>query len=259
MRRRTLIAVVTAVAALLLAAGAGGELIQKGNLRVSFSGTFSPKDLPRDRPAPVEVEVEGSIATTDDSRPPVLTQVEIGINRNGLISTRGLPICRASQLQSTTTAQALERCGPAKVGSGSFAGRIDFSGIDPVPARGRILAFNGRADGQRALLLQLYAGAPVEITFVVPLKIEDRPEGKFGTVLSAKLPVLAGGSATVTRIELKIGRTYTYKGQRRSFLSASCAAPAGFTAALFAFARGSFRFSDGKTVRISITRDCRVR
>lgn len=247
------------MAAALLATVASGELIQNGNLRVSFNGTFSPRDLPRDRPAPVEVEVEGSISTTDDSRPPVLTKVEIGINRNGLISTRGLPICQASQLQSTTTAQALERCGPAKVGSGRFAGRIDFSGVDPVPARGRILVFNGRAQGKRALLLQLYSGAPVEITFVVPLKLEDRSDGKFGTVLSAKLPVLAGGSATVTHIELKIGRTYSYKGQRRAFISASCAAPAGFTAAIFAFARGSFHFSDGKIVRVSITRDCRVR
>lgn len=259
MRRRIAIAATAALLAALAATAASGELIQKGNLRVSFDGDFAPKSLPRERPAPITVEVEGAIATTDQSQPPVLAEVEIGINRNGLISTRGLPTCTAAQLQSTTTAQALDRCRPAKVGTGRFAGRIDFPGVDPVPARGKIIAFNGIADGRRALLLQLYSGAPVEITFVVPLKIENRPGEKFGTVLAAKLPTLAGGSATVTQIELEVGRNYVYRGQRRSFLSASCAAPAGFTAGIFAFARGSFRFSDGKTVRVNLTRDCRVR
>lgn len=259
MRRRTAIAAVAAVAVLLTAATAGGELIQEGNLRVSFDGSFTPKSLPRDRPAPVTVAVEGAIATTDGSRPPVLQEVEIAINRNGLISTRGLPTCTTSQLQSTTTEQALERCRGARVGSGSFEARIDFTGAQPVPAHGKVLAFNGSVGGKPALLLQLYSESPVRIAFVVPLKIESRPKEKFGTVLSARLPTLAAGSATVTQIALKIGRTYGYRGQQRSFVSASCSAPAGFTAGIFAFARGSFRFSDGKTVRVALTRDCRVR
>lgn len=259
MRRRISIAALATLVAALAATVASGELIQKGNLRVSFDGDFTPKSLPRDRPAPIAVAVEGAIATTDQSQPPILTEVEVGINRNGLISTRGLPTCTAAQLQSTTTSQALDRCRPAKVGSGRFEGRIDFPNVDPVPARGRIVAFNGLAGGKRALLLHLYTGAPVEFTFVVPLKIESRPDEKFGTVLAAKLPTLAGGSATVTKIELEVGRNYTYRGQRRSFLSASCAAPPGFTTGIFAFARGSFHFSDGKTVRVNLTRDCRVR
>lgn len=259
MPRRIVIAAVVVLAVALAATVASGELIQKGNLRVSFDGDFAPKSLPRDRPAPITVEVEGAIATTDQSQPPVLTELEIGINRNGLISTRGLPTCTAAQLQSTTTAQALDRCRPAKVGTGRFTGRIDFPNVDPVPARGRIIAFNGIDDGKRALLLHLYTGAPVEFTFVVPLKIENRPGEKFSTVLAAKLPTLAGGSATVTKIELEVGRNYTYRGKRRSFLSAACAAPPGFTAGIFAFARGSFRFSDGKAVRVNLTRDCRVR
>jgi hypothetical protein len=259
MRRRTAIATISTTVLLLASAAASGELIQEGNLRVSFDGSFTPKALPRDRPAPVTVEVEGAIATTDGSRPPVLQSVEIGINRNGLISTRGLPVCTSSQLQSTNTEQALERCRGARVGSGNFEARIDFSGAEPVPAHGKIIAFNGSADGKPALLLQLYSESPVRIAFVVPLKIENRPDEKFGTVLSARLPTLAAGSATVTRIGLRIGRTYGYRGRQRGFLSASCSAPAGFTAGIFAFARGSFRFSDGKTARVALTRDCRVR
>ncbi|HEV7769271.1 MAG TPA: hypothetical protein VGO66_01290 [Solirubrobacterales bacterium] len=259
MRRGTVIVAVTAVAVLLTVATAGGELIQEGNLRVSFDGSFAPKSLPRDRPAPITVAVEGAVATTDGSRPPVLQEVEIGISRNGLISTRGLPTCTTSRLQSTTTEQALERCRDARVGSGSFEARIDFPGAQPVPAHGKVLAFNGEAGGKPALLLQLYSESPVRIAFVVPLKIESRPKEKFGTVLSTRLPTLAAGSATVTQIKLKLGRTYSYRGERRGFISASCSAPTGFTAGIFAFARGNFRFSDGKTVRVALTRDCRVR
>jgi hypothetical protein len=258
MRRRTLIVVTAVLVALLAATIASGELTQKGNLRLAFNGSFSPKDLPRDRPAPIAVEVEGSIGTTDETTPPVLQRVEIGINRAGLISTRGLPTCTASRLQSTTTAGALERCRPALVGHGSFSARIDGT-QGPVPASGKILAFNGRAGGKPALLLQLTSQAPVRIAFVVPLKIERRSDRKFGTVLAAQLPTLAAGAATVTSIKLVIARDYTYRGQRHSFLSASCAAPAGFTAAIFAFARGSFHFADGKTINISLVRDCRVR
>jgi hypothetical protein len=258
MRRGILIAVTSALAVLLAAAAASGELTQSGNLRLSFSGSFAPKSLPRDHPAPISVAVEGSVATTDESLPPVLQRVEIGINRAGLISTQGLPTCTAAQLQSTTLAAALERCRPALVGHGSFAARIDGT-QGPVPASGKILAFNGLANGRPALLLQLTSQAPVQIAFVVRLKIEQRPGKKFGTVLATRLPVLAAGAATVTGIKLTISRNYNYRGQRRSFLSASCAAPAGFNSAPFAFARGSFHFSDGKTVSVSLVRNCRVR
>lgn len=258
MRRGVLIAVTSALAVLLAAAAASGELTQTGNLRLSFSGDFAPKTLPRDRPAPISVAVEGSIATTDETPPPILQRVEIGINRAGLISTEGLPTCTAAQLQSTTQATALKRCRPALVGHGSFAARIEGS-QGPVSASGKILAFNGRAGGRPALLLQLSSGAPVQIAFVVPLKIEQRPGKKFGTVLATRLPVLAAGAATVTGIKLSVSRDYTYRGQHRSFLSASCAAPEGFNSAPFAFARGSFHFSNGKTVRVSLVRNCRVR
>ena len=257
MRIRALIAALAALGAMAVATAASGELAQKRNLRISFDGSFTPKALPRDRPAPVTVEVEGTVSTTAGSRPPVLERIEIGLNRAGLLTTEGLPICRASQLQATTTAAALARCRGALVGHGSFRGRINSQ--EAVPAGGKILAFNGRAGGRQALLLQLYSQAPVRIAFVIPLKIEQRADAKFGTVLFADLPVLASGAATVTDIKLRIGRDFTYRGQAQSFLSASCAAPAGFTAAIFAFARGSFYFSDGKKISAAIVRDCRVR
>lgn len=246
------------IAAVLLGGAARAEMGQVGTLRLSFDADFAPHSLPRERPVPVTVSVDGSIATTDGSHPPALRHLEIALNRNGRLSTRGLALCPSPALQSTTSETALERCAPAQVGRGSFRADLD-SEQAAIPVRGRILVFNSRHRGKPALLLHLYGTVPVQATFVLPLAISRRSEGQFGTVLATKVPALAGGLGSITDIELKIGRTYRYQGQPRSFISASCAAPAGFSSALFPFARGSFRFAGGQGLDIPLIRTCRVR
>jgi hypothetical protein len=259
MPRRLLLAMLLLVFALLGSSVASGELSQVGNLRISFRGNFSPRSLPRDRLAPVTVDVEGAISTTDGSHPPPVRQIEIGLNSNGRLSTVGLPACNSPTLQSTSTKTAIERCGGSLVGRGHFAADVQFSSSSPVPATGTLLAFYGKQGGHRALLLHLYATTPVQVTFVLPLKILHRSKGKFGTILAAKIPTLAGGLGSVTRIDLKLGREYTFRGRPRSFLSASCAAPRGFPGAVFTLARGSFSFADGRRLETTLARNCRVR
>lgn len=258
MRHRLVIPVLLMLAVLLGAGAARGELSQKGNLRISFDGDFTPRTLPRERPAPITVDVEGAIGTTDGSRPPALQRFEIELNRAGRVSTRGLPTCSMPLLQSTTSEAALARCRSAVVGRGRFSAAVE-SGGKLIPAGGRILAFNGTFRGGPAVLLHFYAAVPARVTLIMPLALTRKPKGEFGTVLETKIPVLAGGLASITKIDLKIGREYGYRGNRLSFISASCAAPAGFPGALFTFARGSFHFVDGRTIVTTLTRDCRVR
>jgi hypothetical protein len=259
MRRRFLIPVFLTIVGLLGAGLAEAELSQDGNVRISFSGDFSPRSLPRDRPAPVTIDVQGAIGTTDGSHPPAVRRIEIALNRHGRLSTEGLPTCSGPQLQSTSTEAALNRCRSALVGRGHFGAEVEFSSPEPIPATGTMLAFYGKSNGRRALLLHLYITTPVRTTFVLPLTISQRTKDLFGTVLSARIPTLAGGLGSVTQIDLKIGREYTYRGQTHSFLSASCPAPAGFTGASFTFARGSFHFADGKQIDTTLARACRVR
>jgi hypothetical protein len=259
MRPRLLIPTLLALLSLLGAGLAQAELAQDGNVRISFDGDFSPHSLPRERLAPVTIDVRGAIGTTDGTHPPAVRRIEFAINRHGKLSTRGLPACSGPLLQSTSTETALSRCRPALVGRGQFAANVAFPNAEPVLATGRMLAFYGRSGGKKAILLHLYATTPVRATFVLPLKISSRGNELFGTVLSAKIPTLAGGLGSVTEIDLKIGRSYTYRGQRRSFISASCPAPAGFPGAIFSLARGSFYFADGKKIQTTLARDCRVR
>jgi hypothetical protein len=244
----------------LLGAGlAQAELSQDGNVRISFNGGFTPHSLPRNRPAPITIDVQGAIGTTDGSHPPAVQRIEIALNRNGRLSTQGLPACTSPLLQSTSTETALKRCRPALVGRGRFEAEVEFSSNTPIDATGTMLAFHGKADGQRALLLHLYVTTPVRTTFVLPLKISHKAKGQFGTFLTAKIPTLAGGLGSVSQIDLTIGRNYTYHGQSRSFISASCPAPAGFPGAVFTLARGSFYFADGKKIDTTLARNCRVR
>jgi hypothetical protein len=257
MRRRFFIPALIVVLALGWATDSGAERVIKDGLELTFNADFTPHSLPRDRSAPVSVEVSGRIATTDGSHPPPLRWLEISIHRNGRLYSKGLPVCSAPILQSTSTEAALERCGRALVGRGSF--RADVQLGKEITASGRILAFNSRKRGKPALVLHLFAGVPVRFTLVVPLAIQHLPKGRFGTLLRAKIPRLGGGLGSVTEIDLTINRRYSYAGKRRSYVSAACSAPGDFTIAPFVFARGTFRFEGHSKISEDIERTCSVR
>jgi hypothetical protein len=259
MRPRLLLCLLLLACGLLGVGLAQAQFSQDGNLRISFSADFSPHSLPRNRPAPVTIDIRGKIGTTDGTHPPAVQRIEIELNRHGKLSTQGLPVCTGPLLQTTNSEVALQRCRPALVGSGKFGAEVDFPSTGTVLATGRLLAFYGKSGGHSALLLHLYITTPVRTTFVLPLKISHRDRDLFGTILAAKIPTLAGGLGSVTELDMTIGRNYTYRGQRRSFVSASCPAPAGFPGAPFSLARGSFEFVGGKRLDVTLSSDCRVR
>jgi hypothetical protein len=259
MRRRLPIFVLAALLALSAGAIAWAAVEKQGNVLVHFEAGFSPRALPRQTPAPIEVTIKGAVSTTDGSHPPPLKVLEIQLNRNGRLYTKGLPACSPSLLQSTSTREAKTRCGGALVGHGSFTADIALSGTKPVGASGEILAFNGRRGDKPALLLHFFGGAPVRFTLVVPLRIANRAAGEFGTVLQTRIPKLANGSGSITQIDLSLGRRWSFAGKRRSYLSAACPAPAEFTEVPFAFARARFRFEGHPEIRSELLKTCRVR
>jgi hypothetical protein len=258
--RRLLVSAVLALT--VLASGvvvARGELIQQGNLRVHFDGQLRPRALPREHRAPVNVTLEGAVSTADGTRPPQLREMTIAVNRAGVVSSTGLPTCSAPQLQQTSSEAALRACRPALVGRGRFAANVDFPGAPLIPARGEILAFNARIHGRPGMLLHLYGSTPVRAAFVLPFEISHRRQGRYGAVFSTRIPELASDLGYVTEIGMRIGRTYNYKGQRHSFISASCAAPVGFPGAIFPLAKATFSFANGQRLTTGLSRDCKVR
>lgn len=257
MRRRLPIFALAALLALSATAVAWATVEKQGNVLVHFEAGFSPRALPREAPAPIEVTIKGAVSTTDGSHPPPLKVLELQLNRNGQLYTKGLPVCSPSHLQSTSTREAKTRCGSALVGHGSFTADIAL-GSKPVAASGEILAFNGRRGDKPALLLHFFGGAPVRFTLVVPLQIAKRA-GEFGTVLRTRIPKLANGFGSITQIDLSLGRRWSFAGKRRSYLSAACRAPADFTVVPFTFARARFRFEGRPEIRADLLKTCRVR
>ena len=241
----------------LFALPAIAELTQKGPLRVSVSGKIAPQSLPRDGGAPVAVSFGGQIGTTQPQGPPQLRRITVEINRHGRLSGRGLPLCRERQIQPGTTEHALEACGPSLVGEGHFAANVKFPTQSPFPSDGKILAFNGRFEGKPAILAHIFGNKPLPISYVLPFVIH-RSKGTFGTVLEAFLPQATGNWGFVTGVEMTLQRRFVFEGERRSYLTAGCPAPAGFRSAFFPLARTSFSFAGGVTLTSLLTRRCTV-
>ncbi|HET7588757.1 MAG TPA: hypothetical protein VFK14_01015 [Solirubrobacterales bacterium] len=255
--KRALVAAALALCCFLLAAAANAELIERGDLFVRFQGGIFPKALPRQQKAPITVSIDGTIKTLSGDRPPALRFISIAINRGGQIETKGLPTCRRSFLEPATAKQALAACGPALVGEGRYAAALALPEQANFPLQGRLLAFNAVVDGKRAILAHVYGEDPVPNSRVFVFHIH-KTTGTFGTVLTASLPVSLNRHGYLKQISLDLRRDYVYRGRQRSYLSAACAAPAGFDSASFPFVRVGMTFSDGRKLASTLTRTCRV-
>jgi hypothetical protein len=252
-----LAAILTATVFVPTAPAAHAELTESGDLFVRFEGGIAPNALPRERPAPIEVSVAGTIKTLSGQRPPALRKIRIELNRGGVLDSRGLPTCRYNQLVATSPAQALEACRGALVGDGAYDAKTAFPEQATFPSQGHILAFNAIYHGHNAILAHIFGNDPVPITRIVIFHIR-RTAGTYGTVITGALPVSTNRYGYVQGIALRLHRRYVYRGRQRSYLSAACAAPAGFPSALFPFARASMTFADNRTLSSTLTRSCKV-
>jgi hypothetical protein len=256
-KRGTAAVTIVAIAMLSIAPIAGAELTESGNLFVRFQGGIDPVALPRSQRAPIAVSVTGRVKTLSGERPPALRGIEIELNRGGELDSDGLPVCRYSQLVAVGPVRALEACSGALVGEGSYLAKTAFPEQATFPSDGHILAFNGVYRGREVILAHVYGTNPVPITRIIVFYIH-RHGGTYGTVIKGSLPDAVNHYGYVVEIALRLHRNYTYHGRQRSYLSAACEAPSGFTVATFPFARASMTFADGRSLTSTLTRSCRV-
>lgn len=235
---------------------ARGERSQYGTLIVSLDGGLSPLTLPRERTAPVAVDLTGSLQTEDGSPLPRVTEVELGLPQQGVLSTYGLPTCSHRRLLVTSSADALRACHDALVGRGQVDLTVQVPHQEPLAVHTRLLAFNARIDGRRAVLIHAYTPKP-PLSVVLPFSLRHS-SGRFGMTLAAQLPAL-GEWARVAEFKMVLSRLYTYRGRRHSYLGASCPIPKRLTAGFFSFARISYKLADGRRVSTAIVRSCRAR
>lgn len=246
-----------AVLALAVAGEATGERHQQGNLIVSLDGGLRPLKLPRDRPAPVAVDLEGGLKTDDGTELPRVTRIELGMPTQAVFDTRGLPVCSPRRLRYTTPAEALEACGGARIGEGQLEAKVVAPNLSPLTIRARLLAFNGRVGGRRAVILHAYS---THLPIAVVLRfLVHRSGGRLGKTLVAELPGALGPWPRFARFEMRLGRRFRQGGEEHSYLRASCPIPRSLTAGFFSLARADFTLADGGTIGTGITRGCRAR
>jgi hypothetical protein len=224
MGRRTMgLLALTALLALGTAAiaNAAKTTIRAGNLILTFGSTISPNALPKAEFAPVTATIEGEISTTDKTHPSAFRETVVDVDRDFKVSVRGLPVCKAVQLEATDTKAARRACGATTLGSGLAHAEIAFP-EQPVPIKvtSPITVFNGGEKGGKiTLLIHTFITVPVPAAIVTQVTIQRKGSGLHSV---AKVPVIAGGSGSALDFKFKLGRTYTYKGRRASFLEARC-------------------------------------
>jgi hypothetical protein len=251
--------VVATALVLCLSITAQAEVSRHGDLVVSFESGVSPRTLPRHDPAPVAVSVSGKIrgSGTRGTVLPQLRTISIAVNRGGLFDVKGLPTCVVNLIQPATEAEAHKVCGDAIVGSGHVALQVHLPAQRPFSVQATLLAFNAPArHGHNLMLAQVYSKHPLG-AFILPFTFRSAG-GAFGTVMSTALPRSAREWAYLTHFDMTLQRTYEFNGRRRSYVSAACAAPAGFGGAVFPFAKASYGFDNGQTVTTTVVRSCHV-
>lgn len=248
-RKPILLIALVAMLALTLAAVALGSPNRKvwcaGNICIADDGGISPEALPKHGKAPVTARLNAEVSTRDGSHPTPFKSMDLKIDRTISLDAEGLPVCHAGQIEASTTATVKQVCGDAIVGSGKAEVEVAFPEQAPFRSTGPLVLFNGGVNGAvTTLLLHAYVNVPAPTAIVVKAKITKIHEGQFGMRIQAEVPKIAGGAGSVTMFDLHVGRRYTYKGKKKSFLSASC--PTGVWVA-----KGQASFTDGTTLAIN--------
>jgi hypothetical protein len=223
LRKKRLIVATAIVALLLCAATAYGLTIRAGELILNADGGFTPTALPKHENAPITIHGGGKLSTVSGALPPIVETLNIEFDRHGEVQTTGLEVCTAPKLQATTTPAARRACPNAIVGKGEGHAIVQFPEQKPIPISSPITIFNGpKVHGDDTILAHAYTTVPVPTTFVVPVVIERIHKGVYGYRTKARIPRIAGGAGHPISGSLKIGRKWTYKGVKHSYVSARC-------------------------------------
>ncbi len=249
---RRLLGIGALLACVLYTGVAGAALVRIENLILTADGGFTPQLLPRRSFAPIEFKGRADLKAVDGGVPPAVQRIVLDFDRDGRLSTAGLPACDPALLAEATPAVARSRCPKAIVGSGRVAALIAREGLPPQEASSPLTIFNGpRREGRPTAILHARTAVPSVQTFVITVPIERR-RGDFRYRATIDVPQIAAGLGVLTHIDATIGRRYRFRGSRRSYVSARCSDNVLRT-------HGRLTFAEGLVIDGSIDRACTFR
>jgi len=234
-----------ALIALTVASIAGAEKpvkVRAGNLELTFNGGLTPKAVSKTKLTPVTLNVSGKIRTVDGTHPAAMKEFDLEADKNTGVDVTGLPVCKASQLQSQDTKHAEAICKSAIIGSGRAIASIAFPEQAPIPADSKIIAFNGGVQGGvTTFYIHAYLTVPTPAAIVSTVKIKKIHNGRYGIGSVTTIPKIAGGSGSVTDFNLTINK--------KGVILAKC--PDGKIQA-----HGTAVFTDGTRASAEVIRTC---
>jgi hypothetical protein len=248
---KRLLAAGALICCVIFAGAANAALVRVGNLVLTADGGFKPSTLPRSSYAPINFDGEANLRAVDGSVPPALQRLMLDFDRDGRLSTAGLPVCQPGALEEATTQEARNRCPDAIVGTGHASVAIGGGG-QPLVVSSSLTFFNGpRLAGKPTVIMHARITVPAVQNFVITIPIEKRA-GRYRYRATVDLPPIAGGHGSLTHLDASIGKRYRSGGQERSYVSARCSDGVFST-------RGRFTFADGTVIDGSVEKGCTVR
>jgi hypothetical protein len=240
----TALAALIAVSLVGVATGANTPVtVQQGNLKFTFNGGFSPTTLPKNKLAPISLQASGKIETLDGTHPPALKEAIVETDKNGTISTKGIPVCTSSKLQARDTKAADQVCGKTIIATGQTTVEVQFPEQRPIDVNSKLLVINGgTSGGKTTLYIHAFFSAPVTGAIVTTVKIKKVKNGRYGLKSVATIPKIANGSGSVKTFNLTINK--------KGVLMAKC--PDGKLQA-----NATSIFADGTKASAAIIRTCK--
>lgn len=253
-KRLILIASLAALVAIAIpvSAATAGETVTgpDGNTQ-SVEASVTPKALYKKIASPASLFVDVKTGATAGIPNPAVHDV-IDFDQNLALATKGLATCNPSALQNTTTEAAERACGSAKIGSGTATTLLPLGALYTEPTV--VTAFNGVPQGGKpVVLLHAYGTLPLQTTLVLVGVVSNYGKEGYGPRLDVTVPPIAGGVGVITDFNVKIQKSWTYKGKKTSFVNAKCPASRKLKY------RGAFTYQDGTTIDAAHTQACTLK
>lgn len=243
--------VALAAVAALLGGVASAAVVKVGDLVLRADGGFTPQKLPRKAFAPIDFRGHADLSTRSGAMPPMLQRAVIDFDRDGRLSTAGLASCSADRVAEASPEAARRTCRAAIVGKGRIGALVSVAGQPAVAVESPLTLFNGpRQGGEATVVAHAQITSPILQTFAIVIPVERRP-GRFRWRATLDVPPIAPGlgAGALTHVDARIGRRYTFKGVRRSYVSARCGDNILET-------HGRFAFADGTIVAGTVMKGC---
>jgi hypothetical protein len=219
---------VIALAVALVSVGVASMASAAPNIQL-IRGAFTPKKLPKNKRVPISLFT--NVSATNPGNPNQLpnptTLAKVDYDKDGKFYQKGFPTCDATQFTpATTTQQAKDTCDDSLIGGGGAEIAVPTGpSTPPVNVHAVLTVFNGP---NKTVVLHSYnslSGGQKLIGKISPADPGPPPNGAgagYGVTLTVPVPPLAGGMALITQFDIKVKKTYFYRGKKRSLFSARC-------------------------------------